>query len=103
MKFTLKTIINASSSKIYDTWLNSEGHSKMTGGSAEISDVVGASFTAWDGYIKGRNLLLEPNKRILQTWRTTEFEKNEDDSQLEILLHGLEGKTELTLIHSNLP
>ena len=79
MKFTLKTIINASSSKIYDTWLNSEGHSKMTGGSAEISDIEGASFTAWDGYILGRNLSLEPGRRILQSWRTSQFEENEED------------------------
>ena len=102
MEFTLKTIINASPAEIYTAWLDSEGHTKMTGGVAEISDKVGAGFIAWDGYIEGKNLALEPNKRILQSWRTSQFEEGEKDSQLEILLSEVDGKTELTLIHSKL-
>ena len=102
MEFTLKTKFNVSAEEIYTTWLSSEGHSKMTGGAAQISDVVGATFTAWDGYIEGKNLELEPHRRILQSWRTTEFEANEADSQIEILLHETDGQTELTLIHTGL-
>ena len=30
----------------------------MTGGVAFVSDKVGETFTAWDGYIKGENLIL---------------------------------------------
>ena len=59
----------------------------MTGGAATITGKVGDHFTAWDGYIKGENMVLEPYKRILQTWRTSQFEESEEDSQLEILLH----------------
>lgn len=103
MNFTLKKVFNASPSKIYATWLSSEGHSRMTGGSADISDMVGARFTAWDGYITGKNISLEPYKRILQSWRTSQFEENEEDAQLEILLYEVDGQTELILIHSKLP
>ena len=102
MEFTLKTIIESSPEVIYATWLSSEGHAKMTGGVASISDRVGADFTAWDGYIKGKNLELERNRRILQSWRTSDFEDDEKDSQLEILLNEQDGHTELTLIHTNL-
>lgn len=102
MNFTLKTTIKTSPEQIYSTWLNSEGHSKMTGGFASISDGIGDKFTAWDGYIEGTNLELEPNKRILQSWRTSEFEESEEDSQIEILLKEINGRTELTLIHTNL-
>ena len=75
----------------------------MTGGSASISDKVGDNFSAWDGYIEGKNIAIEPFKRILQSWRTTEFEKEEKDSLVEILLSENLGLTELTLIHSHLP
>ena len=102
MEFTLKTIIDANPEEIYSTWLDSEGHAKMTGGAASITDQPGASFTAWDGYIEGRNLELEPNKRILQSWRTSDFDSADEDSRLEILLKEVDGKTELTLIHSDL-
>ena len=103
MEFTLKILINTSPEKIYSTWLNSEGHSKMTGGAASISDRVGDKFTAWDGYIEGTNLELEPNERIIQSWRTSDFEETEEDSLIEILLKEAEGQTELTLVHTNLP
>ena len=102
MEFILKTNFNTTSKKIYDTWLSSEGHTKMTGGSAIISNKIGNKFTAWDGYIEGENIDLEPNKRILQTWRTSQFEEDEEDSKIEVLLNEVDGKTELTLIHTNL-
>ena len=74
----------------------------MTGGSALVSDIIGGKFTAWDGYIEGENIDLKPNKRILQTWRTSEFREDEEDSKIEVLLNEVDGKTELTLIHTNL-
>ncbi len=89
--------------EIYKTWLSSEGHSNMTGGEATISEKIGGRFTAWDGYIEGKNIELEPYKRILQSWRTSQFEDHEKDSQLEILLNEVDGQTELTLIHTNVP
>lgn len=103
MKFTLKISLNTTALKIYETWMSTEGHSKMTGSPACISVKIGEDFTAWDGYIKGKNIALDPNKRILQSWRTTQFEESEEDSKIEVLFHELDGKTELTLVHSNLP
>lgn len=75
----------------------------MTQGIAFTSDKVGNTFTAWDGYISGKNLELEPYTKIVQSWRSSQFEENEKDSQIEILLKENDGETELTLIHSNVP
>ena len=50
-----------------------------------------------------KNIELEPFNRILRSWRTSQFEKDEKDSQIEILLNEVNGQTELTLIHSNVP
>ena len=103
MEFTLKAKFKVSADKIYNSWLSSKGHTNMTGGQAIISDKVGEKFTAWDGYIEGANILLEPYKRIVQSWRTSQFEEHEEDSQIEILLNDLNGETELTLIHTHVP
>ena len=103
MEFTLNTRIKATAKEIYTNWLSSEGHTKMTGGAATVSDIVGHNFTAWDGYINGKNLELEPYKRILQSWRTSQFEEDEVDSQIEIRLVENDGYTALTLIHTNVP
>ncbi|MEL6672841.1 MAG: SRPBCC domain-containing protein [Bacteroidota bacterium] len=103
MEFTLQVSIPASAEAIYQAWLTSEGHTAMTGGEATASDVPNQVFTAWDTYITGRNLILEPNRRIVQSWRTTQFADHEPDSQIEILLAEAGGKTELTLIHTQVP
>lgn len=102
MTFTLKTRIYTSAKEIYEHWLSSEGHANMTGAAATISNTIGSHFTAWDGYIEGKNIELESNKRILQSWRTTQFEEQEEDSQVEILFTEIDDATEITLIHSNL-
>jgi len=103
MEFTLRTTLNASRKEVFAAWLDSKAHTEMTGGKAEISAVAGNTFTAWNGYITGRILSLEKNKRILQSWRTSEFEDSDEDSQVEILLEENKGTTELTLIHTQLP
>jgi len=103
MEFKLTTIIEASPQAVYEAWLSSETHGDMTGGEAHISAEPGSSFSAWDGYIEGAILELKLNKRIYQSWRTTEFSENEEDSFVEVLLSETDGNTELTLIHTNLP
>jgi activator of HSP90 ATPase len=103
MEFTVSAIIPAKRRKVYKAWLNSKQHSKMTGGEAHVSNKVGDTFTAWDGYISGTNLILERKKRIIQFWRTTEFDENEENSQVEILFERDPKGTKISLIHTNLP
>ena len=79
MDFVLKKQFDATAKEIYDTWLSSDGHIKMTGGAAAISDKIGDKFTAWDAYIEGRNIDLEPNKRIFQSWRTSQFDEDKNN------------------------
>jgi len=76
----------------------------MTGAEANVSDREGDEFTAWDGYISGRNVELVQGRKIIQFWRTTEFDEGQPDSLIEIQLEPTEdGKTVLRLLHKNLP
>ena len=101
--FTMTLILPTTPKDIYEAWLSSERHSAMTGSPAVVKDKVGGKFTAWEGYIFGKTLELEPYERILQSWRTTEFPEEAPDSQVEILLTAVKDGTKLTLIHSGLP
>ncbi len=103
VSFEVSTLLSASPSEIYNAWLSSEGHTAMTGSPAMASSRVGETFEAWDGYITGENLVLEPGRRIVQSWRTTEFTSVEQDSLLEILLVPSFEQTRLVLHHSKLP
>jgi len=103
ISFEISEVFPAAPEEIYQAWLDSEAHSKMTSGAAIISDVVGEAFTAWDGYIRGTNLELESPARIVQDWRTSEFTDDEGDSRLEVLFNKEGGGTRVTIRHSNLP
>ncbi len=102
-RFELKETFRASAQSVYDAWLEGDKHAAMTGGVASGSPKVGAAFSAWDGYISGKNVELEEGQRIVQEWRTTEFSEEDESSQVEIFLEEIEEGTELTLIHTNIP
>ena len=101
--FEVSGVIPTTTAKIYAAWLDGDSHAKMTGGAAEGQPVIGARHTAWDGYITGANLELEPPRRIVQSWRTTEFPEEAPDSRLEILLEPVSGGTRVIIRHSNVP
>src|SRR6516225_4062470 len=84
--YTLTATLPASATEIYQAWLDSQAHSEMTGGEACQSDQVGAAVSAWDDYITGRNLELVPGERIVQSWRTTQFSDEHEDSVIVITL-----------------
>jgi uncharacterized protein YndB with AHSA1/START domain len=101
--FEISTILPATPQHIYAAWLDSNQHAVMTGGAAHIDPTIGGYHSEWDSYITGRTLELEPNRRIVQSWRTAEFPADSPDSHLEVLLEAVEGGTKLTLKHSRIP
>ncbi len=89
---------------LYNDWLSSEKHSKFTGGEASIQAKEKSKFTAWDEYISGEIIKLEYGKMILQSWRTTEFDENDLDSMLEIIVEPNDsGGTTFKLNHYHIP
>jgi len=96
-------MIPAKASDIYEAWLNSEGHTAITGSPAYVDGKAGGKFTAWDGYIFGTTLEVTPNQRIIQSWRTSEFPDDAPDSRVEVLFEEVPGGTKITLTHSDMP
>jgi len=102
--FSVSDVIPATPRQIYEAWLDGAGHAGITGGQkANCSREPGGSFTVWNGYITGRNLALEPGKRIVQSWRTTKFTAADPDSEIEVVLEPLAGGTRITVNHRNVP
>jgi activator of HSP90 ATPase len=99
----LSAVLPAEPKAVYAAWMSSKGHGAMTGSAAKITARGGGKFTAWDGYISGKTLELEPGSRIVQSWRTTDFQEQEPDSSLEVLLQKAKGGTRITLVHTNIP
>ena len=96
-------IVPTTPDRVFSAWLDSEEHGAMIGASAEVLGGVGSTFSAWDGYISGTTLEVEEDRRILQSWRTSEFADNDADSKLEVLLEPVKGGTQVTFNHTDIP
>ena len=70
--FKQQLALNARPEDVYDVLMSSKKHSKLTGSAARISTKVGGTISVFDGYASGKNVELEPGKRIVQTWRAVE-------------------------------
>ena len=101
--FKISTVLPVPRERLYKAWLSSKEHSAFTGGKARIQARVGGRFTAWDGYITGTTVVLEPFRRVVQSWRTAEFPPGSPDSRLEVLFDDVKMGTRVTLIHGQLP
>lgn len=101
--FELTCTLPASPEAVYEAWLSSSAHSQMTGGAAKVSKRVGAAYSAWDGYITGRNVELTPGRRIVQTWRTSEFAEDDPDFLVTLTLEPVKSGVRLTLSHAGVP
>lgn len=102
-KIKLSCVLPVKKDVVYKAWLSSKEHSAFTGSAAKMSAKVGGAYSAYNGYINGKNLKLEPNKYILQSWHASDFTEDAEDSMLEVLLEANPKGSKLTLIHSGLP
>jgi activator of HSP90 ATPase len=98
-----KVMFKAAPKELFDLFLDSKKHSQATGGKAVASQKVGGSFTAWDGYIKGKNIAIVPDRMIVQAWRSGEFKKSDHDSVLILTFEKAPGGTLMTMIHAAVP
>jgi len=63
----------ASPHDVYEVLMDSKKHAAFTGGKATISRKVGGTFSAYDGYITGKNIELIQDKKIVQSWRAVDW------------------------------
>ncbi|MCX7139558.1 MAG: SRPBCC domain-containing protein [Proteobacteria bacterium] len=102
--FTVTDFIPAEPKQIYDAWLDSRVHAKMTGDRpATVTANEGGWFVALRGFVIGKNVALDPGRRIVQTLRTKEFLESDADSKIEVLLDPAAGGTQITIHHTNVP
>jgi uncharacterized protein YndB with AHSA1/START domain len=108
MKKPVKTLtqtvtIPASPKEVYDAYVDPKKQSEFTDSTAKGKPVVGGKYSSWDGYIFGKYLELEPGKRVVQEWTTTDWSEGYSASRLELNFKEVAGGTEITMVHSGVP
>lgn len=95
--------VSARPMDVYKAFVDAKKHSAFTGGKATGVGRVGGRFTAWDGYIAGKHLILAPGKRIVQEWVTSEWPEEAEPSRLEWVFKSYRGGCVVRMIHSKIP
>ena len=101
--FEISRLLSVAPERLFSAWLDASEHTRFTGGKATGSADVGGGFTAWDGYIHGILLGVDAGKRIVQTWRTSEFPPEYRDSRVVIEFEAARGGTRVRIRHGELP
>jgi activator of HSP90 ATPase len=96
-------VIPTSPVALYEAFMDAKKHSAFTGSKATCNAKVGGKFTAWDGYIYGKNLELVRGKKIVQEWITTDWPRGYSPSRLELTFRKVKEGTEISMVHSNVP
>ncbi len=94
--------VHAAPAAVYETLLDSKRHSRLTGGKASISRKVGGRFSAFDGYAEGVNLELQRGKKIVQSWRASDWPANHY-SKATFALKKVPGGTRLRFTQTSVP
>jgi activator of HSP90 ATPase len=90
--------------EVYEALMSSRKHARFTGSKASISRRIRGEIEAYDGYIKGMNLELVPDQRIVQTWFANDrcWPKNHY-SKVTISLKKVRAGTHVSFFHSSVP
>jgi activator of HSP90 ATPase len=92
-----------SSERLFDAYLDPIEHARITGSLASISSAVGVTFSAFNGMISGKNLLIVPKQMIVQSWRAGIWNESDLDSVLVLVFEPAAAGGRITLTHVNVP
>jgi len=93
----------ATPAHLFELYMDSRKHSAATLAKATLSRKAGGKFTAFDGMLSGRNLIIVRNQLIVQAWRATHWKKTDPDSILVLKFSRGKGGGRVELLHTNLP
>lgn len=89
--------------ELFELYIDSKKHSAATKAPARISRKAGGLFSAHDGMVFGRNLVISPNRMIVQAWRVKPWRASDPDSILVLTFRKVAGGTQVNLTHVNVP
>ncbi len=99
----VSSLVQASPNRIYSAWLDERQHSAFTGSRAMVEPWVGGRFSTWNGYAFGSFVELDTGRRIVMTWRSTDFPMASEDSTVQVHLEPVAGGTRVVIEQDRIP
>ncbi|HUL42564.1 MAG TPA: SRPBCC domain-containing protein [Burkholderiales bacterium] len=104
MNITRQSIrFSASPESLFDAYLSSRRHAAILGSRVSIGKAVSRRFTAFNGILSGKNLLIVAKELIVQSWRSRKWKKTHPDSILILMFSKYGRGAQIDLVHVNIP
>ena len=100
--FTLTHTFRVTPVEVFAALTNSKALAEWSG-EGSVSKKVGGAFNMFDGWVEGKVLAYKPGKELAYTWKTTEWPKAWEASEVHYTFHPNKIGTTLTLTHTKLP
>lgn len=94
---------SASPLELFNIYLDSKKHSAEIDDKVTISRKIGSRFSAFGGMLRGRTLMIVPDRLIVQSWRASSWKKNDPDSVLILQFGRVKRGGRITLSQVNVP
>ena len=92
----------ASPHEVYEALMDEKKHAVFIGSDARISRKVGGKFVIYEGDIDGKNLELVPDKKIVQSWRYSDWPEGHY-STITFAFEAVDKGTRLTFTQTGVP
>ena len=93
----------ASPEELFALFTDSKKHSAATGAKASVSAKSGARWTAFEGMLAGKNLVVVPGRSIVQAWRASHWPESDPDSILILNFSASPGGGKVEMVHAGVP
>jgi activator of HSP90 ATPase len=95
--------VDADRARVYHALTDAEEFGKVTGGAVTLSAEAGSAFSLFGDHITGRNVELEPDRRLVQAWRAASWPEGSYSLVHFQLEDGGDHVTRLVLDHTSFP
>lgn len=89
--------------ELFDILTDSRKHSEIIKAKVRMSRKAGDSFSAFNGMVSGRNLIVIPNKLLVQSWRGNVWKEVDLDSIVIMTFAATKRGAKIDLVHANVP
>ncbi len=97
-------VLPAPADRLFAMYLDPKRHGQITGAPVTISRRVGSAFEAFGGSLSGQMLAVEAPRLVVQSWRSTNFGKDDPDSTLVLEFSPVgRMKGRIMLLHFDVP
>ncbi len=95
--------MDVSPGQLFDIFMDPEKHAALIGAKVTVNLEVGGDFTAFNGAVTGKNLVIVPGRMIVQSWRGNVWAETDLDSIQILTFDEIPGGGQITLVHANCP